>query len=44
VIIVIGSMAGQWYAVQERFGLKTNFWFGHQGYEYTIWEGFGSYF
>lgn len=35
VIIVIGSMAGQWYAVQERFGLKSNFWFGHQGYEYT---------
>jgi nitric oxide reductase subunit B len=35
LIIVIGSMAGQWYAVQERFGLKANFWFGHQGYEYT---------
>ncbi len=35
LIIVVGSMAGQWYAIQERFGLKTNFWFGHQGYEYT---------
>ncbi|HJV45049.1 MAG TPA: nitric-oxide reductase large subunit [Bacillota bacterium] len=35
LIIVVGSMAGQWFAVQQRMGLTTNFWFGHQGYEYT---------
>ncbi|WMT18255.1 nitric-oxide reductase large subunit [Parageobacillus toebii] len=35
LIIVVGSMAGQWFAVQQRLGLDTNFWFGHQGYEYT---------
>ncbi len=35
LIIVVGSMAGQWFAVQQRLGLETNFWFGHQGYEYV---------
>lgn len=35
LIIVVGSMAGQWFAVQQRLGLATNFWFGHQGYEYV---------
>ena len=35
LIIVVGSLAGQWFAVQQRFGLVTNFWFGHQGYEYV---------
>ncbi|MFS8512300.1 MAG: cbb3-type cytochrome c oxidase subunit I [Planifilum fulgidum] len=35
LIIVVGSLAGQWIGVQQRLGLKTNFWFGHQGYEYT---------
>lgn len=35
LVIVIGSMAGQWLAVQQRLGLETNFWFGHQGYEYV---------
>jgi nitric oxide reductase subunit B len=35
LIIVVGSMAGQWFAVRQRLGLDTNFWFGHQGYEYT---------
>jgi nitric oxide reductase subunit B len=28
-------MAGQWFAVQQRLDLVTNFWFGHQGYEYV---------
>ncbi|HXG22512.1 MAG TPA: nitric-oxide reductase large subunit [Methylomirabilota bacterium] len=35
LIIVVGSMAGQWFAIHQRLGLTTNFWFGHQGYEYT---------
>ena len=35
LIIVVGSMAGQWFAVMQRLDLASNFWFGHQGYEYT---------
>ncbi|MBX6311728.1 MAG: nitric-oxide reductase large subunit, partial [Isosphaeraceae bacterium] len=35
LIIVVGSMAGQWLGVQQRLGLVTNFWLGHQGYEYV---------
>ena len=35
VVIVVGSMLGQWLGVMQRLGLPTNFWFGHQGYEYV---------
>lgn len=35
LIIVVGSMVGQWYATRQRMGLAMNFWFGHQGYEYV---------
>jgi nitric oxide reductase subunit B len=35
VVIVVGSMAGQWFGVQQRLGMVENFWFGHQGYEYV---------
>ncbi len=35
LIIVVGSMAGQWLGVMQRLALETNFWFGHQGYEYV---------
>lgn len=35
VIIVGGSLIGQWLAVDQRFDYVTNFWFGHQGYEYV---------
>ena len=35
LVIVVGSMAGQWLGVRQRLGLVTNFWFGHQGYEYV---------
>ncbi|MCE9591294.1 MAG: nitric-oxide reductase large subunit [Planctomycetes bacterium] len=35
LIIVVGSMAGQWLGVQQKLGYETNFWFGHQGYEYV---------
>ena len=35
LIIVVGSLAGQWFGVQQRLGHAANFWFGHQGYEYV---------
>lgn len=35
LIIVVGSMIGQWVAIQQRLGHVANFWFGHQGYEYV---------
>ena len=35
LIIVVGSLAGQLVATRQSLNLETNFWFGHQGYEYT---------
>ncbi|GEO05042.1 nitric-oxide reductase large subunit [Adhaeribacter aerolatus] len=35
LIIVVGSLAGQWFGVMQKLGLVENFWFGHQGYEYV---------
>ena len=35
LVIVVGSMAGEWFGVQQKLGLVANFWFGHQGYEYV---------
>jgi nitric oxide reductase subunit B len=35
LIIVVGSMIGQWMGVFQKFDYQTNFWFGHQGYEYV---------
>jgi nitric oxide reductase subunit B len=35
LIIVIGSLAGQWMGVMQKMGFISNFWFGHQGYEYV---------
>lgn len=35
LIIVVGSLAGQWFGVMQKLGLAENFWFGHQGYEYV---------
>ncbi|MET3115711.1 nitric oxide reductase subunit B [Pedobacter sp. CG_S7] len=44
LIIVFGSMAGQWMGIMQKLGLETNFWFGHQGYEYVdlgrFWQTF----
>jgi len=44
LIIVLGSMAGQWMGIMQKLGLETNFWFGHQGYEYVdlgrFWQWF----
>jgi nitric oxide reductase subunit B len=35
LIIVVGSLAGQWLSVQQRLGGAVWYWFGHQGYEYV---------
>ena len=35
LVIVIGSLIGQWLGVMQKLGLIQNFWFGHQGYEYV---------
>ncbi|WP_197091686.1 nitric-oxide reductase large subunit [Sphingobacterium endophyticum] len=35
IIIVAGSMIGQWFGVMQKLDLVDNFWFGHQGYEYV---------
>lgn len=34
VIVVVGSMAGQWLGIHQYMG-DYWFWFGHQGYEYV---------
>ena len=44
IVIVVGAFAGQWFAVMQKLGLEHNFWFGHQGWEYTdigrFWQWF----
>ncbi len=35
LIVVGGSLIGQWFGVMQKLGLVENFWFGHQGYEYV---------
>jgi nitric oxide reductase subunit B len=35
LVIVVGSLAGQWMGVMQKLGLIGNFWLGHQGYEYV---------
>jgi nitric oxide reductase subunit B len=44
VIITVGAFAGQWMAVMQKLGLASNFWFGHQGWEYAdigrFWQWF----
>ena len=35
LLVVTGSMVGEWLGVQQYFNLDMNFWFGHQGYEYV---------
>ncbi|MFO0589088.1 MAG: nitric-oxide reductase large subunit [Polyangiaceae bacterium] len=35
LVIVVGSLAGQWLSVQQRLGATSFYWFGHQGYEYV---------
>jgi len=44
LIIVAGSLTGQWFAIQQKLGFVANFWFGHQGYTYVdlgrFWQWF----
>lgn len=44
LVIVVGSLAGQWLGVMQKLGLTENFYFGHQGYEYVdlgrFWQAF----
>ncbi len=35
LIIVAGSLFGEWLGIEQKLGLVTNFWFGEQGYEYV---------
>lgn len=35
VLVVVGSLGGEWAAVQNFMGHELSFWFGHQGYEYV---------
>jgi len=35
LIIVVGSLAGEWFGIMQKLGYVSNFWFGHQGYEYV---------
>ena len=44
LVIVVGSFAGQWLAVQQKLGLASNFWFGHQGWEYADMGRFWQWF
>ncbi len=44
LIIVVGSLAGEWLSIQHHMDLLSSFWFGTQGYEYVdlgrFWQGF----
>ena len=35
LVVVVGSMAGEWLSIRQVFDLGTSFWLGHQGYEYV---------
>lgn len=44
LVIVLGSMFGEWAGIQQWFNNTMNFWFGHQGYEFLelghFWQAF----
>ena len=35
LVVVSGSLAGEYLAIHQKLGLDASFWFGHQGYEYV---------
>ncbi|BDG02634.1 nitric-oxide reductase large subunit [Anaeromyxobacter oryzae] len=35
LVIVVGSLAGEWLSVERRLSPAASWWFGHQGYEYV---------
>ena len=42
LVVVLGSMGGQWMSVMHKLNGDMWFWFGHQGYEYVdlgrVWQ------
>src|SRR5690606_25924423 len=44
LVIVGGSLVGTWLGTRQGLDHATNFWFGHQGYEYVdlgrFWQSF----
>jgi len=42
LLVVTGSLTGEWLSVKQHLGLDIGFWFGHQGYEYVdlgrVWQ------
>ncbi len=42
IVVVGGSLVGEWLGIMQKLDLVPNFWFGHQGYEYVdlgrLWQ------
>jgi nitric oxide reductase subunit B len=42
LLVVAGSMVGQWLSIQNQLSTTASFYFGHQGYEYVdmgrVWQ------
>ncbi|REJ94237.1 MAG: nitric-oxide reductase large subunit [Planctomycetota bacterium] len=42
LVVVVGSLAGQWLSIHNQMSDVTSFYFGHQGYEYVdlgrVWQ------
>nr|WP_197533192.1 nitric-oxide reductase large subunit [Symmachiella dynata] len=42
LIVVVGSLAGEWLSIQNKLTDTVSFYFGHQGYEYVdlgrVWQ------
>ncbi len=43
LVIVVGSLAGEWMSIMGKMSLESSFLWGHQGYEYIdlgrVWQG-----
>ena len=35
LVVVVGSLAGEFFSIHQKLGLNLGFWFGQQGYEYV---------
>src|SRR5690606_25061996 len=42
LVVVVGSLTGEWLSVQNKLSDEVSFYFGHQGYEYVdlgrVWQ------
>ena len=42
LVVVAGSLAGEYFAIHQKLPLEWSFWVGHQGYEYVdlgrVWQ------